>query len=308
MRKIRYYIVIIVGLFVASCEEVAFLKLGEKDDPIAVVGESSLYMEDLKNISFQGMTASDSVEFLKAHVNKWVVTQLKKEKSHQLMTEQELEDIERKIEDYRNSLLTFSYERALAAEVDTLVTEAQLNDYYNENRSKYRLIGPVVKAKIVAYPKSYKQKVKLKKIVVSNDEDAYYDLVDMSKKGDLEFYDYTKEWFYFKDILQKIPFSDNKVDELLKRDKFWDIADEEVNYMVSIQHYLLTGDYVPQEMVEGRLKSAIINGRRKDFIEQMEDTLLINSINSGYTKINIVDSTIILVDSTLNKIDSLDIE
>lgn len=287
-RKLQ--IILITSLLLVSCERISFLSFKDKDELLAKVGDKELYFADLDMTSFAGLPPEDSLALLKVHIEKWVKIQLKIAELSESMSDKEIKEIERKIEDYRNSLMVSNFDRALAASVDTVVTKAEITEYYQQNKDNYRLIGPIVTARIISYPKDFRQEKKLKELMNSSTDDALYDLKDIVKKGNFKFEDLTDKWYYFKDILQHIPFSNKKFDEFLMKNNSLEVADGNTKYIMTIKSYRLTGEYIPVEMVEKSIKAAIINAKRKDYIREIEDTLYNRSIQSGITSINVKDS------------------
>lgn len=287
-NKILLYI--LTSLLLVSCKDISFLSFKDKSPLLASVGNEKLYFDDLGSVFHDGMSDEDSLSILKAHVDKWVKLKLKTQQSSTDMSSAQLEDIERQIEDYRNSLMTFNFDIMLALKVDTIVTKEEVLRYYQENRDKYRLIGPIVKAKIVTYPIGYRQERKLRELMNSNSDEAYYDIIDIVKKGEFKFDDFTSGWYYFKDVLQHIPFTQKKFDDFLVRNKVYEVTEGDSRYIMAVGSYRLTGDYIPVEMVETTIKAAIVNLRRKNYIKEVEDSLYTKSLADGLVVINVKDT------------------
>src|SRR5690606_810451 len=63
------------------------------------------------------------------------------------------EEIEKQLENYRRSLIIYSYEQQLVAQkLDTVVSDAQIETYYNLNRSNFELKKSIVKASYAKIP------------------------------------------------------------------------------------------------------------------------------------------------------------
>lgn len=282
-------LVTLVMLF-TSCDRIPFLAMQGEKTLLASVAEEELYLEDLDALTFHGLAFKDSLLLLEAYTDKWIKTQLKIKHSTLEMSKHQYEDIERKIIDYRNSLLTFNYDRSLAAHVDTVVSNKEINEYYNQNRDKFRLVGPIVKARILVYDKESKQDKKFLELAKSKTIDSYYDLKDLESKGSLRFEDFGDRWYYFKDVLKTIPFNQKNFDLFLMKNSLYSVTEMETKYLMNIFEYKLTDTYTPLNMVESTIRTVIVNQRRKNYIIEVEDSLFRRSVREGETFISVIDT------------------
>ena len=102
MRTLVKISIFLVALTTLSCRELPDYLLG--DDVIARVGREYLTKDDIAEVIPAGVVGADSVAYVKAYVDKWFVRQLKIEEAAELFPESEY-DIEKMVEDYRQSLL-----------------------------------------------------------------------------------------------------------------------------------------------------------------------------------------------------------
>lgn len=285
MRKPYILALASLSLF-AGCKDFSFMKFGE--EPLAVVGNKSLYMSDIKDIFYKGITPEDSISLLRAHVGGWVKTQIKIQEAEQLFAEEQ-DEFDALIESYRNSLLIYKYDRSLSSHVDTVVTNAQMTEYYNRNKEQFRLVGPVVKARILAFPSDYRQAKSLKKLMESNSSEDYQDVVDIAEKSSFYYKEFLDKWYYFKDILSDIPFNQKDFDAFLKKNKLYEYRDEKngITYLMTIYSYRNTGDYIPIDMISRTIRTAIINQRRTEYIKQKDDSLYNDALSKNSVSLNI---------------------
>lgn len=290
MRTVNYiYIALVTIVVMTSCDKLGFLKQQERV-LLATVGEKEFYFDDLDTLLFKGLSTNDSLLILDAYVDRWVKNELKINESSLALSNKQLQDIERKIEDYRISLITFGYDRALASKVDTVVLDSEINDYYNDNKRQFQLMAPIVQAQFVVYDKDSKQEKKFKELVDSRTNDAKIDLIDLANKGSLRYSDYTDKWYYFNDIVNVIPFTDKNLDSFLKHNNSYEVTENDMTYYLKVQRKRISGDYMPIEMVKSTIKMAILNERRKDYIKEVEDSLYSVSLKNGTVKIEMRDT------------------
>ncbi|MGC1515212.1 MAG: peptidyl-prolyl cis-trans isomerase, partial [Maribacter sp.] len=103
-----------VFLFCTSCSE--FFKKETKKNPIARVGTSYLYEEDLTPLITDNMTEGDSASFAANYINNWASKQLLLSKAKINLSEEKLSAFNALVEDYRADLYTRAYKEALVSQ------------------------------------------------------------------------------------------------------------------------------------------------------------------------------------------------
>ncbi len=298
MKYCPISIIFSILFFTTGCKEFKFMSFQNDNELLASVGDKELYLEDVKSIFTKNMSPEDSLALLNAHVNSWIKRTIKLQEAEKMFKEKQ-EDIELLVQDYRNALLTSKYNQAIASVVDTSITKEQIKNYYNANLEQFRLVGPIVKARIVAFPTAYRQQKKLKEIMLSQKEDDYYDLQDLVKKQSFQYKEFNT-WVYFKDVLENIPFTDKEFDSFLSQNKFYQVGNDDIVYMMVILDYKKTGNYIPMEMVENTIRRAIVNKRLTDHIHQVDDSIYRQAMQEHLIKIN-VDSVLIRPDTEISQ-------
>ena len=85
-----------------SCRELPDYLVGS--NTVARVGKKELSITEIKEAMPAGLTGEDSLAFSQLYIDKWLIRQLKIEEADQLFSSSE-DDIERLVEEYRQSLL-----------------------------------------------------------------------------------------------------------------------------------------------------------------------------------------------------------
>ena len=110
-----------------------------EDKPLAKVYNEFLYESDIVSLFNSNITKEDSIVIARNFINDWIKKQLMVQKA-ELNLNEESKDIEKQIEDYRSSLLIFRYKQELIQQkLDTVITEEELENYYNEYSGKHEL-------------------------------------------------------------------------------------------------------------------------------------------------------------------------
>ena len=99
-----------------------------------------------------GISSTDSASVVKDFIEKWIRNQLLLNKAEINLTEGE-KDVQAQIENYRSSLLIYAYQQSyLRQELDTLVGDQEIENYYKENQSNFVLGEPLMKGLFIKLP------------------------------------------------------------------------------------------------------------------------------------------------------------
>jgi len=128
------FIGVLFVLILHSCSE------KEKvEGAVARVNDRYLMEEELQSVMPGNQTPQDSVLFRNNYINTWATRELLYDKAL-INVRSEDDEIDNLVEDYRRELLIERYKRAvLQQDLDTVVTEANLDEYYEMNKNVYRL-------------------------------------------------------------------------------------------------------------------------------------------------------------------------
>ena len=98
----------------------------EGKDAIARAFEYYLYNEDLQGVVPKGASKQDSISIVKNFIDNWFRQKVVLHKAESNLDE-EKKDVEKKLLEYRNSLVTYAYETELIKQkLDTVVSEDEI--------------------------------------------------------------------------------------------------------------------------------------------------------------------------------------
>ena len=112
---------------------------------LAKVNDTYLYEDDLTDIVPDGTSVKDSIELLKKYVNNWVREMLIVQKAEDNLPSEQ-KNVEKQLQDYRNSLITYAYEKELVKQkLDTTLTNEEVELYYTNNKADFELKDNIIK-------------------------------------------------------------------------------------------------------------------------------------------------------------------
>lgn len=258
----------------------------ETSPVVASVYGRELHMSDLKGLVPEGMAPEDSALVVANYVDQWVrqaVLLTKAEKNVEA-------DFTRELQDYRNSLLTYAYERQIVDQLlDTHVTAAQIRQYYDDHRSDFRLKASIVKAVYVTVPRKSPALAKVRSIV-SRPAFAERDVVELeetaSRHGLKGYYDATV-WLPFYALQSAVPITTYNEQLFLRQNRTVNLTDDSLAYCVRILDYKVSDDESPLELQVDNIRSILLNHRKNEIIDRLHADLLAEAERGGHVKKNI---------------------
>ena len=257
-------------VLLAGCKEFPNPFAGDK--VLARVGERTLLMGEVTSIFTPGLTPSDSVKLLESYVDMWVKKQLKVQEAERMLGGAQ-RDIDRMVEDYRNSLLSFKIDQYYVdRELDTLFTDGDIRQYYDLHRSDFVLDRPIVRGVIVRIPATYRQQAKLKELMRSAKETDRQDFLDICQKNDFELKEFPA-WTEWAEFVSPLPVRRSGGAEEPKRGEIAEYAEGGSRYLVLVTDYLGVGQANPVERVREVIRRVLFNQRKSEIIRRYEDSI-----------------------------------
>lgn len=275
--KIRITFPIIFLALLSSCSY--FFNGGTDDKVIAVVGSRKLTQAEMKMAVPADMKEIDSISFAQNYIEKWVKNQLLLEKAELNLNKETQQSIEIMIEKYRTSLLLYKYQQLLIHEkLDTIVTDAQIEEYYKTNAGNFRLDSHVVKAIYVQLPKALYDGYKVRSWVQNHTEENMITLEDYCYQNARNFY-ISDDWQYLGTFLNQIPRKVPNQENFLKYSRFLEASDSLYRYYFAVTDYKLKADTTPMVFVKTQIKDILINHRKVKLIEDLENNIYNDAVD-----------------------------
>lgn len=272
MRKI----LIISLIFIAACNTV---KKQNEEEPLAMVHDKYLYRSDLNGLFGNNISKDDSVVIARNFINEWIKKQLLVRKA-ELYLSDDSKDIEREIEDYRSSLLIFKYQQELIKQkIDTVVTDSEIEEYYNEYSANFVLNHNIVKVLYLKISKEAPEIEKVKWWYKSSSEENKTKLEEYCYQYATIYDDFDNEWVPFSKILLELPTSIDDQERFLKYQKYIETEDDLFHYFVKINEYNLKSTVQPLEYAKSKIKSIVLNKRKFNFLEELENSVYNDALN-----------------------------
>ncbi len=251
------------------------------EEPLARVNDKYLFPTDVNDIFISSLSAEDSLVIMKNFIDKWIKKQLLLEKADLNLTDIQ-KDVSKQVDEYRSSLLVFKYEQSLIEQkLDTMVTLSEIEQYYSENSSIFLLDQIIVKALFIKLPIDAPNLNMISQLYRSDKNEDIQQLEDYCYQFANKYDHFGEGWIPFENILQELPTQISNPARHLRYYNYIDQQDSASRYFVYIKDYRLASTEAPIEFVDDNIRSIILNKRKVQFINDLENNIYSDALRKG---------------------------
>ena len=256
--------------------------------PVAKAGDAILYLDQIPQIIQPGTSATDSSVIMQNYINKWGKKELLFQKAEDNLTPQYRDEINNQLAEARANLVIYHYQRQMILErMDTVITDTELENYYSANQFSFMLTSNIVKALFIKVPVETPNVNRIRTLARSNEQTDLQQLETLCFQFADKFDDFNEEWVPIDRISVELPQEINNQESFLRRTTFYEAADSEYLYFVTIRDYKLRSTLAPLEYVKEDIRRMIWNIRRIDFIQSLENGIYNDALKeNNFTILN----------------------
>lgn len=272
-------------LLISGSAGCSFLEKEKSEQPVARAFGKYLYITDLKEIIPAVTSRSDSSILARNYIDTWVRTQLMLNKAEEALTEEQ-KNVNKKIEEYRSSLLIYSYrQKLLLQKMDTVIKDSEIIEYYENNIDNFILTSQIVKAVFVKVPLAATGINDVRNWIRSGSVDDLDKLekycINYAEKFDV----FNNSWVYFNSLMKQVPLNIGQLDRFLRYNRNIETSDSLFHYFVHISDYKSEGDVIPLELIRNDIKSILLNKRKIEFYNDLEKKVYNEGVNRNLFEI-----------------------
>ncbi len=270
-------------LFIGACSNYS---VDNDRTAVAQVGDKLLYAEQIPVNKANGITREDSISIARNYIDRWIRNELILKKAGENLSEQYQNEINRKLEETRANLMIYQYEQQMMLQkMDTLVRDSSITNYYDKHLKNFSLQESIVKVLFLKLPVEAPNIEKARLWYKTDDQNNIKNLESYAYQFAEKFDDFGENWIRISFLLRELPSDIGNVSNFLKRNSYYETNDSSYHYFVNIRDYRLKGSLAPIEYVRDDIKTIILNNRKINFLQKVENGIYNEGIQNNSFKV-----------------------
>lgn len=262
---LKLIILLLCGAVFFSCSKTP-KKTEETGKLVAKINAGNLYLTDLEEVVPNQLSKSDSAAFAQAYINKWASNEVFYQQALNYLGEDEL-NVDKELEAYKKDLIAYKFQKKLIDDkLDTLVTPAQIEEYYNNNSQFFLLKNNIVKVLYVKTPASIPNLEKLKKLCYSNSPKDAEQLKSLCIQYANNYFMNDNTWLMFDDLKKEMTQLKEVPDYSIQKGKIFEFTDASSFYFLKIIDLKSKNTLSPLNFEAANIKNMLINQRKQTLI------------------------------------------
>lgn len=263
-----FFFFMVFILFLGGCRYLESKISGTDEKPIARVYDEYLYESDLKNLTI-GLSPKDSAQVIKSAIEKWMQQQLLLKKAVENIPDND-PSILRKVEDYRQSLILYEYEKALIIDrLDTAINQADIQKYYDQYNDNFPLQQNMYLVQFVKLKDNAPEIKEFKKLLLKNHSTEDEEQIEGYCKANVTSYAFAEPlWYNAENLKTMFRLEDAELAQLPVSSRFKAFEKEEGSvFYVRVIDIKREGEKMPIELARTDIAKIIIEKRKMKLVE-----------------------------------------
>lgn len=275
--RFLYILVLIALLF--GCDN---SQHSEKGEAVARVGDSYLYKKELNGVVPVGSDSADSLRVTSDYIDTWIRQQLLLDRAENSLTVKQ-KDVTEKLEEYRRSLLVYQLESSIISQrLDTVVTEEEIQEYYEMNQGNFELKENIVKVLYVKITPETPDQERLRELMrAGQDEDALIELEEYAVAYAANYFLDPNTWLYFTDLLKEIPIDTYNQETFLRNNRYLEKQAGGYKYFVRFLDFRIRDGISPLSLQREKIRNILINKRKITLLKDYQEELFNEALENG---------------------------
>lgn len=257
----------------------------EDSEPVVKVGSRVLTMKELSGYIPDYLDDTDSALWADDYIKKWVQRELLLLRAEANLTS-EMKDVNKELEEYRNSLLVYRYKTELVRQkMDTTIRDSDIQKYFNEHRESFVLNRNIVKAIYIKVPVEVSSPENIKDLCATENQENEAKLNEYCMSYAKAYDRFNDQWVAADLVLKNTPVEITDQGRFLQRNRFIESSDMNYYYLVCIRDYRLTGQISPIEYIQKDIRNLILSKQKIEFFKQIEKDIYKEGIDNNKVKL-----------------------
>ncbi len=276
----KIFQLLLLGLFIQSCTPKNTPQKGDR--LLAKVYNKSLYLSEMASLIPEGMTAEDSSLIIDAYVSRWMRDAVMMHEAERNIPKDL--DIDKLVRDYRASLVRHNYELTMVEQLlDSVITDNQLQGFYEKNKAQYQLETPIMKCQFVKIPNGAADINKLK-LWWNSKEEKDFELMKAYCERYATVFQLDTMWQEVKDIAAYMPPGTLTIDNVGFKREFTQ-RDNDFQYFFRLLDLVSRKEIAPLAYIEDQASKVILHKRKLDILEEQKEKMFQEALRKNNAKV-----------------------
>ncbi|AWA28612.1 hypothetical protein HYN48_00120 [Flavobacterium magnum] len=252
-----------------------------KPEAVARVETSYLYKSDLKDLVPPGTSKQDSIVIVRSFIDRWASRKLLIKAAEVNLGKEKKSEFDALVKQYKSDLYTKAYiEEIVNRSIDTVVSEAELKQYYDENKDNFRTGGSLVRLRFINVPKDHPKfaAIRSKFMDFRKSDKKFWDTYQVQFKNSAL---NDSVWVDMGQIYRRLPFinPDNR-DRYITPGIAFEHPDGNNTYIVKVRDVIDKNQISPYQYLRPTLEQVILNRRKLALVKQFEKEITDDAIKN----------------------------
>ncbi len=276
------FCLLLAGIIPVSCRYFQAREEINKDNALARVYNEYLYPDELQGLGLSNLSNDDSMKLANELINQWVNQKLLLHYAKDNLGRQ-VENLEKQIEDYRQSLIIYSYQsHYLDDNLDTTVSTGLAAQWYHEHIDNFVLDHNIYRIRYLTLQKGSPSNDSLKIWLKSSNPDYADRLQLFTLRHAIN--SNINDSLWFDDAAIRAEFPDRLREQIENRTSlFIEFEDSTLQYNTYILETKIKGEIAPLSYVRDKVIKSILNTRKLDMLDKLTDRIMRDAaLNDNY--------------------------
>jgi len=272
-----FFAIIVVSLSLLSCAS----EKGTDDNPaVAKIGSYVLYRNDVLSNIPDDLSDEDSLIMAEHYIKTWINEILLYKVASENITN--IDEINQLAEEYRRSLVVYSYQEKLVNEkMQRKADEQAMRDFYEKNNDMFILDKPLLKGVLVKIP-TKDSKISYVRYWCRSLKTSRAKLEDYCNKNAEISSFFVDEWTDLDSFAgEGWIFDADSLKSAFKYKKYAENKKDGYSYILGIDDVLQQGSIAPFEYAKTAVGEMVLSRKKIEFLDKLKDELYERAINRG---------------------------
>jgi hypothetical protein len=280
-RRIKALLFVLLPL-VAGC---GFFEKESERIPIASAKDHVLHLDELLEAMPTGLSKEDSALFANNFIQQWATQRLLLDRAELNLSDKQ-KNVKKQLDEYRRSLIIYLYQTEwVRQQMDTTVTSAEIDSYFDDNKGDFELQEDIVRALFVKFAKQTNGLNNVGKWMRSSDEELRTILEDMAMQHALAMHLNENQWIPLNNLVKQFPVESKMSNDKFRSQGFVEFQDSSAHYFVYVKELKQKNTPAPVDYIRSNIGNIILNKRKLELVKKLEKDIFDEALNKNQFKL-----------------------